>query len=49
MFHVKHDTAPPPPATAEQVFGDRLGLAQRYAAIRGSLSLCARLQIIHIL
>ncbi len=31
MFHVKHDTAPPPPAAAEQVFGDRLGLAQRYA------------------
>lgn len=31
MFHVKHGTAPPPPAAAEQVFGDRLGLAQRYA------------------
>ncbi len=31
MFHVKHDTAPPPPAAAERVFGDRLGLAQRYA------------------
>ena len=31
MFHVKHDTAPPAPTDAERVFGDRLGLARRYA------------------
>ncbi|MCB0947662.1 MAG: 16S rRNA (guanine(527)-N(7))-methyltransferase RsmG [Mycobacterium sp.] len=31
MFHVKHDTAPPPPDPAGRVFGDRLELARRYA------------------
>ena len=31
MFHVKHDTAPPPPDLAGRVFGDRLELARRYA------------------
>ena len=33
MFHVKHDTAPPAPAAAERVFGDRLQLARRYAGL----------------
>jgi len=31
MFHVKHAVAPPPPAAAEQVFGDRIDLACCYA------------------
>jgi 16S rRNA (guanine527-N7)-methyltransferase len=31
MFHVKHGTAPLPPRAAEVVFGDRVGLAHRYA------------------
>ncbi|MGY4708406.1 16S rRNA (guanine(527)-N(7))-methyltransferase RsmG [Mycolicibacterium sp. CBM1] len=31
MFHVKHGEAPPPPEAAEQVFGDRLAVAHRYA------------------
>ena len=33
MFHVKHGEAPPAPAAAGLVFGDRLELAERYAAI----------------
>lgn len=36
MFHVKHDggaAAPEPPGAAVEVFGDRLGLAGRYAEI----------------
>ena len=31
MFHVKHGVAPLPPTAAEIVFGDRVGLAHRYA------------------
>jgi 16S rRNA (guanine527-N7)-methyltransferase len=31
MFHVKHGVAPPPPTAAEVVFGEWVGLAQRYA------------------
>lgn len=31
MFHVKHAIAPEPPPAAAQVFGERLGIAQRYA------------------
>jgi 16S rRNA (guanine527-N7)-methyltransferase len=31
MFHVKHGVAPLPPTAAEVVFGDRVGLAHRYA------------------
>lgn len=33
MFHVKHVAAPPPPAAAYQIFGDRLVLAQQYADV----------------
>ncbi|MCW2514587.1 MAG: Ribosomal small subunit methyltransferase [Mycobacterium sp.] len=33
MFHVKHGEAPTAPAVAADVFGDRLELAQEYAAI----------------
>jgi 16S rRNA (guanine527-N7)-methyltransferase len=33
MFHVKHGEAPTAPAAAAEVFGDRLELAQEYAAI----------------
>jgi 16S rRNA (guanine527-N7)-methyltransferase len=31
MFHVKHADVPSPPPAADSVFGDRLGLAVRYA------------------
>lgn len=31
MFHVKHTAAPPAPTAAEQVFGERLDAARRYA------------------
>ena len=31
MFHVKHAAAPPAPAAAETVFGDRLGIVRTYA------------------
>jgi 16S rRNA (guanine527-N7)-methyltransferase len=33
MFHVKQATAPEPPATAAQLFGDRLGIARSYAEL----------------
>ncbi|HYO04475.1 MAG TPA: 16S rRNA (guanine(527)-N(7))-methyltransferase RsmG [Mycobacterium sp.] len=33
MFHVKHGEAPPAPAAAAGVFGDRLETAARYAAL----------------
>ncbi|WP_313674112.1 16S rRNA (guanine(527)-N(7))-methyltransferase RsmG [Mycolicibacterium sp.] len=33
MFHVKHDAAPEAPGAAAQVFGDRLDIARRYAAL----------------
>jgi 16S rRNA (guanine527-N7)-methyltransferase len=31
MFHVKHGVTPPPPIAAQVVFGERVGLAHRYA------------------
>ncbi|OMB87959.1 16S rRNA (guanine(527)-N(7))-methyltransferase RsmG [Mycolicibacterium conceptionense] len=33
MFHVKHGPVPAAPDAAAEVFGDRLGAAERYAAI----------------
>jgi len=33
MFHVKHDAAPEAPDAAARVFGDRLDIARRYAAL----------------
>lgn len=33
MFHVKHDGVLAPPPAADEVFGDRLGLATRYAEV----------------
>jgi len=36
MFHVKHASVPAPPPAADAVFGDRLGLAVRYAEMLGS-------------
>lgn len=33
MFHVKHDAAPEAPDAAAQLFGDRLEIARRYAAL----------------
>ena len=33
MFHVKHGGVPDPPPAAAELFGDRLGSAQRYAQI----------------